>query len=203
MTQTTLYKPASALKICANCPFFQTHNEPEYLVDKKGKQFNNPRRGCGWCNLFNQSAKEHHEMTQTCVSSGSLDVKEDKTVVTHELEENLTFFPEVEFDELEAFPTQLIEDEADQSHSEYQVGSVVKVVDKDEHHSEWGVFEVVKVRQNLNLYSNPELYLNGSPWHYLLSSKDTAQKLDGVWVREDEICNFNESHLICANDDIF
>ena len=148
--------------------------------------------------------------------------KEDKAVVTHELEENLTFFPEVESDELEldAFPTEEIIDPYDLPHSEYEVGSIVRIIDEHEHHCEWGrnavalpvvlrrsartcCFEVIKVRQNLNLYKDTESYLNGSPWHYLLSSQDTAQKLDGVWVKENELCHFDESHLISTNDEIF
>lgn len=222
MTQATAVNPVVEERKCASCPFFQSHDEPEHLVDNKGNRFNkvirdtefssasltfnNPRHGCGWCNLFNQPAKEHHQMTQGCILNGSLNVEEDEVVVTHELEDNLTFFPEVDFDELdalEAFPNEEIIDSNDLPRSEYEVGSVVKIIDEREDHTEWGVFKVVKVRQNINLYNDPESYLNGSPWHYLLASRDTAQKLDGVWVKENELCHFNESYLISTNEDIF
>ena len=52
------------------------------------------------------------------------------------------------------------------------------------------------------LRSHAESYLNGSPWHYRLVSRKDATKLSSIWVREDEICHFDESHLICT-DDIF
>ena len=204
MTQTTLSEPAVANKFCATCPFFKDFQESN---------------GRGWCNCFNHYARKHHEMTQECVLNGALkvvlqgrsyqpckttllNVEENKALVSHELEDNLSFFPQVKFDELEldAFPTREIEDEADLPHSAFQVGSIVKVIDPDEDHTEWGVFEVVGVRPNISLYKDVESYLQGSSWHYLLSSRDTAQKLDGVWVREDEICRYDESHLICTED---
>ena len=219
MTQAIATTLASANRVCANCPFFQSHNEPEHLTDDRGKSFPNPRREAAsegskvvenddmgayalrWCKLFDQPAKEHHQMTKICVGSGALDVEVD----SHELENNLDFFPKVEFDEseLEAFPSEELIDPYDLPYSEYEVGSLVKVIDKEEHHSEWSCFEVIEVKPNIKLYESAESYLNGSPWHYLLASIDTVQKLDGIWAREDEICHFDESHLICTEPDLF
>ena len=186
-------KPAVEERNCANCPFFNEYQESN-------------RRG--WCDCFNHYARAHHEMAQECVLNGALDnIKADKSEssVSDKLEDNLTFFPEVEFDELEldAFPSEELIDPYDLPYSEYEVGSIVKVIDPQENHTKWGIFEVVERRHNQSLYENAETYLQQSQWYYLLSSIDTAQKLGGIWVRENEICHRNESHLICTNEDIF
>ncbi|MEM6613946.1 MAG: hypothetical protein AAF652_17150 [Cyanobacteria bacterium P01_C01_bin.72] len=201
MTQTTLSKPVVEEKTCAECPYFQSYNEPEHLTDGSGDRFPNPRFGCGWCGLFDQLAKQHHEMTQTCVFNGA-DIKEDESVTSYELEDNLDAFPEVKFEpsELQAFPLEEIIDEADLPHSEYQVGSVVKVIDADEPHTEWAVFEVAEVRENTKLYDDTESYLNGAPFHYLLASLTDGRFF---WVGENEICHFHQSHLICTDEDLF
>ena len=196
-------KPVVEERTCANCLYFQSHNEPQSITDEKGQSFPNPRHGCGWCSrwsgstflrnggelqfAFDQPTSEHHQMTRECVLNGALDVEVDKAIVTHELKDNLTFFPEVEYEEsTNAFPSEEIIDPYDLPHSEYEVGSVVKIIDKDEHHSEWGVFEVIERKHNQSLYKNADTYLQQPQWYYRLASKDTAQKMDDVWVREDE-----------------
>ena len=68
-----------------------------------------------------------------------------------------------------AFPNEEIIDPYDLPHSEYEVGSIVKVIDKDEHHSEWGVFEVIERKYNQSLYQSAETYLQQPQWYYRLS----------------------------------
>ena len=204
MTQTTRSKPTVEAKTCANCPCFQSHNELEYLVDKEGDRFNNPRFGYGWCSLINRLVREHHQMTQECVLNGALDVEENEPIASYELEDNLVFFPEVEYEEFTAaFSTEELIDPNNLYHSEYSVGSVVKIIDADEDRTEWGVFEVLecKYNKNLNLDRDTETYLQHSRWYYRLSSNKDASAISKLlWVREDEICHFDMSHDVCTED---
>ena len=181
MPQTTAIKPASYAerdappganplgyplgqpKTCSSCPHFDNFHEPN-------------RRG--WCNLFDHQAREHHEITDDCIHSS-------KSLISHELEDNLALFPDVNFEELQAFSTEEIIDEAiaygnspaklsareaRAPHAKYQVGSIVKIIDPDEDYTEWGVFEVTECMHNKNLFDNTETYLHQSEWYYRLSS---------------------------------
>ena len=180
MTQATAVKPVVE-QTCSTCPYFQNFNESN---------------GRGWCQLFDHQAREYHQQTNDCIISSDLEI-------SHELEDNLALFPEVEFDEIEvaAFPTEEIIDEADLPHSEYQVGSIVKVIDSDEHHTEWAVFEVIDCKYNHNLYNSTESYLNESQWYFRLASNDDASTISkSLWVAENEICHFDQSHLISTQD---
>ncbi|MEL6987512.1 MAG: hypothetical protein AAGK97_06740 [Bacteroidota bacterium] len=191
MTHATAVELAVEVKTCSNCPYFQNHNEPEYLETDKESATKNPRFGCGWCGLFDHQAKIHHEQTQDCINSSDLQV-------THEKEDNLRLFPNLDSD---AFPTKEVINEADLPHTEYQVGSVVKVIDPDEHHTEWAVFEVIECKHNKGLYRNTETYLNETSWYFRLASHDDATIInEDLWVREDEICHFEQSHLICTEE---
>ena len=114
MTQATATKPIIGIRTCSTCPHFNSFNEIN---------------GRGWCNQFNHQAREYHEETNDCLISS-------EPVISHDLEDNLDLFPGIDFDELEAFPTEEIKDELDKPHSEYQVGSIIKVIDKDEHYTE-------------------------------------------------------------------
>lgn len=82
MTQATAVKPAVEVKTCATCPHFDNFHE---------------KNGRGWCNQFNHFCREHYEITSDCITSSDL-------VVNHELEDNLDLFPNVDFEELDAFP---------------------------------------------------------------------------------------------------
>ncbi len=93
------------------------------------------------------------------------------------------------------------EDELDKPYSEYQVGSIVKVIDRDEDHSEWATFEVVECKYNESLYRNRESYLNEAHWYYRLASNNDATTVNkSLWVAEDEICHFDLSHNVCTEE---
>jgi hypothetical protein len=101
----------------------------------------------------------------------------------------------------EAFPVEEIELEENQPRSEYQVGSLVKIIDPIEHHSEWGVFEVVEVKHNDHHFNNTYTYLNTHEWLYrlvTLNHEDTYS--NSLWVGENEICHFDQSHIICTEE---
>ena len=163
MTQSIIVKPASYAEryplgqakatkgreraTCSNCPHFDNFHEPSKR---------------GWCELFNHQAREHHQITDDCIHSSEL-------VISHELQDNLAFFPDVNFEELQVFPTEETIDEADKPHAEYEVGSIVKIIDPDEDYTEWATFEVIECMHNQNLYNNTETYLHQSEWYYRLS----------------------------------
>ncbi|BAZ47295.1 hypothetical protein NIES4102_43410 (plasmid) [Chondrocystis sp. NIES-4102] len=185
MTQTVLTK-AVEVQTCATCPYFDNFHESN---------------GRGWCKLFDHQAREHHEITNNCIVSSDL-------AVSHELEDNLDIFLDIDLKELQAFPTKEIIDEADKPHSEYQVGSIVKVIDTEENHTEWDVFEVIECMYNENLYNSAETYLHQSEWYYRLSSYrngNTISSLEigidkSLWVAENEICAFDMAHNVCTED---
>ncbi|MCC0175818.1 hypothetical protein I4641_02330 [Waterburya agarophytonicola K14] len=188
MTQATATKLAVEVKNCATCLYFDNFHESN---------------GRGWCKLFDHQAREHHEITNDCIVSSDL-------AVSVELEDNLDIFPDIDLEELEAFPTEEIIDEADKSHAEYEVGSIVKVIDKDEHYMEWATFEIVECQFNQYTYNenNPEAYLNHVEWHYRLSSYADGNTMPTesfveskfLWVAENEICAFDMAHNICTED---
>ena len=101
MTHGTAIHPVSKTETCSTCPYFNNY------IETNGK---------GWCNLFDHQARKHHRITNDCVISSDL-------AISYELENNLSIFPNVNLDELEAFPTEEIEDELDKPYSEYEVGS--------------------------------------------------------------------------------
>lgn len=73
MTQATSVKPAVEVQTCASCPCFDDFQE---------------HNGRGWCKLFDHNCRKQHEQTQDCINSSDLEV-------SHELKDNLEFFPEV------------------------------------------------------------------------------------------------------------
>ncbi|HEY9766960.1 MAG TPA: hypothetical protein V6C71_00450 [Coleofasciculaceae cyanobacterium] len=186
MTQAIVVKPTPPVKTCSTCPHFNNFYEVN---------------GRGWCKLFDRQAREHHEITNDCIISSDL-------AVSHELENNLDIFPDINLEELEAFPTEEIIDEADKPHSDYEVGSIVKVIDADEDHTEWAVFEIVECKYNPNLYDSIETYLNQCEWYYRLCSYQDGNTMPSnnfvvdksLWVREDEICDFDMSWNVCTEE---
>ncbi len=129
----------------------------------------------GWCHLFKHQAKTFHRQTNDCLLNS----------------------------QAEEMAMLKIEDELDSTRSPYKVGSIVKVIDPAEDHIDWAVFEVVECKYNPTLYRNTESYLNEPQWYYrLVSNVDASTISKSLWVREDEICHFDISHLI-STDDIF
>lgn len=195
----TAVKPVLEVKTCATCPYFDNFQESNGAASEGSKVVEDDDMGAyalRWCKLFDHQAREYHEITNDCITSSDF-------VVSHELEDNLDLFPNVDFEELDAFPTKKLEDELDQPYSEYQEGSIVKVIDKDERHEEWGIFKIVECKYNKSLCDNTESYLNEAAWYFRLAGNDDATTINkSLWVREDEICHFDMSHNICT-DDIF
>ena len=102
---------------------------------------------------------------------------------------------------VEEIAIQKIEDELDLTHSDYKVGNFVKVIDPAEDHTEWAVFEIVGCKHNESLYRSTESYPNESQWYYrLVSHVDSSTISKSLWVREDEICQFDIAHNICTED---
>ncbi|BAZ47327.1 hypothetical protein NIES4102_43730 (plasmid) [Chondrocystis sp. NIES-4102] len=157
---------------CSQCPHFDDYRDPD---------------GRGWCHLSNRKARTYHQQTNDCIVSSDLEI-------SHEFEDKKIIFSNIDLD---AFATDEIEDEADLPYSEYQVGSIVKVIDKNEHHQEWAVFEIIECLHNKSLYRSTESYLNQAEWYFRLRSNDDASTIcPSLWVREDEICPFDQSHNI-------
>ena len=187
MTQATVSTPAVEVKIkegkerttCSVCPHFNNFHEPN---------------GRGWCEQFNHQVREHHQTTNDCIIASDL-------LFSHELENNLALFPNVDFEKLEAFPTEEIESKLDQPYSEYEVGSIVKIIDAESDHTEWAVFEIVECRYNHGLYRSSESYVNEVAWYYRLASHNNDTTISkSSWIREDEICHFDLSHFICTEE---
>lgn len=168
--------PQTAKPTCTDCTYFQDYQEPNFFK-VNGEKIANNNLGKGWCNCFNRPAKTYNRMTHDCILNGSS--KES----------------------LKAFPTQEIVDEADLLHSQFKVGSLVKVIDPQEHHSEWSVFEIVEVKHNNHHFDSTDTYLNTQEWLYRLVTvkhQDTYSK--SLWVGENEICHFDQSHIICTEE---
>ena len=175
MTQATSIKPIVKDQTCLNCPHFNNYHEPN---------------GRGWCELFNRTARTYHFITPDCISSSDL--------ITHEEKEPSNF---ITADFSEAFPTEELVDEVDKPYSEYSIGSIVKVIDREKHHSEWGVFEVVECSYNKNLYFDSKTYLSQPEWYYRLASHNDSTTISkSLWVREDEICAFYFAHNVCTEE---
>ncbi len=180
--EVSFEKEETALFRCNNSTSTTTCSECQDFKDYQ------EQNGKGWCQCFDRQAKRHYEMTNDCILNGALKKKP-------ELENNC------------AIPTQLTStteeatDELDKPYSPYQIRSIVKVIDPKEHHSEWGVFEVVQVKNNDHHFDDTDTYLNSSQWLYrLVNNKHENTYSKNLWVRENEICHFDESHLICTKD---
>lgn len=95
--------------------------------------------------------------------------------------------------------------EIDTPHSEYQVGSIVKVIDEGEDHTQWAVFEIISCEYNQTLYRNQGSYLTEPEWFYQLAKYQLANLngenvVEPLWVAENEICDFDDSHNICIQE---
>lgn len=171
-------KPTVRTLTCAQCPHFNNYHDP---------------MGRGWCKLFDHQAREHHQQTNDCVVSSDPEF-------SHELEDNLSIFSNIDLD---AFPTEEPESELDKPYSEYQVGSIVKVIDPTEHHSEWATFVIIGRQYNHELYRSTKAYLSETAWYYwLVIPNYESTYAEPLWVAENEICLFDEAHLI-STEDIF
>ena len=89
-------------------------------------------------------------------------------------------------------------DEADLPHAEYEIGSIVKVIDPQEQHTEWAVFEIVERRYNPRCFRTTEAYLSETQWYYQLSSHQNSDRI--LWARENEICAFDMSYNVCTTE---
>ena len=136
------------------------------------EDFHEPN-GRGWCVQFDHQSRTHHIKTNDCVQGSA----------STEL--------------IDAFPTEEIIDEADLPRSQYQVGSIVKVIDSQEHHSEWAIFEVIKCFHNQERYRTTESYLSETDWYYTISSLDEVTQF---FVSEIEICDADMSWNINTED---
>jgi hypothetical protein len=136
---------------CSHCPHFNNYQD---------------NRDRGWCNLFEQAAKTHHQRTNDC------DTFADR-------------------------------DPLDTPHPRFAIDSKVKVIDPGEHRSEWATFTVIGRQYNHELYRNTESYLSETAWYYWLINPNYKPNYgEHLWVAENEICLFDESHLI-STEDIF
>ena len=66
-------------------------------------------------------------------------------------------------------PAEEIINKADKPSSEYQMGSIVKVIDFDKDYTEWAAFEVIECRYYKNLRRDLKNYLNEFQWYYRLA----------------------------------
>jgi hypothetical protein len=88
----------------------------------------------------------------------------------------------------------------DAPHARFGIESIVKIIDKDEHHSEWAAFIVINRQYNTGRYRSTEAYLSEPEWYYQLVNIEYEETFEPLWVAEDEICAFDESHNICTKD---
>jgi hypothetical protein len=139
------------LNTCSQCSHFNNYQEAA---------------GRGWCNLFNQFAKTHHQRTNDC-----------------------DLFADC--------------DPLDTPHPRFAIESRVKVIDSQEHHSEWATFVVIGRRYNHNLHRSTEAYLSEPDWYYQLVSVSYNPTFEPLWVAGNELCLFDESHLISTDEDVF
>jgi hypothetical protein len=164
---------------CSQCTHFQDFHEPN---------------GRGWCHLFEQSARQTHQRTNDCDLHAQVQVKGKKA--QREKGEVNSFNPyplplSLERSEL---------DPLDAPHSRFAVESVVKIIDPDEHHTEWAAFVVIGRQYNTGRYRSTESYLNEPEWYYQLANMEYEETFEPLWVADNEICAFDESHNICTED---
>jgi hypothetical protein len=88
----------------------------------------------------------------------------------------------------------------DAPHARFAVESVVKVIDPDEHHTEWATFVVIARKYNTGRYRSTEAYLSEPEWYYQLANMEVEETFEPLWVADNEICLFDQSHLICTSD---
>ena len=103
--------------------------------------------------------------------------------------------------QIEQEPTQdfqPIEPEEDLPHSEFDDGSIVKVIDREEEHTEWSSFVVIGKKLNQHRFRSTQSFLNEPNWYYLLTSPARTQHQ--FWVAENEICHAHQSELIETAD---
>ncbi|NJO98920.1 MAG: hypothetical protein HC764_25410 [Pleurocapsa sp. CRU_1_2] len=144
----------SALTRCSTCSQCSHFNDYQ---DNLGR---------GWCNLFDTTAKTHHQRTNDC------DLFADS-------------------------------DPLDTPHPGFALDSKVKVIDPTEHHTEWATFVIIGRQYNHELYRNSESYLSEAAWYYwLVIPNYESTYAEPLWVAENEICLFDEAHLI-STEDIF
>ncbi|MBW4532490.1 MAG: hypothetical protein KME09_00990 [Pleurocapsa minor HA4230-MV1] len=153
--EVSFWKVESALErysdTCAQCSHFQDYQESN---------------GRGWCRLFEQAAKTHHQRTNDCDLFGD-------------------------------------QNPLDVPHARFALDSIVKVIDATEHHSEWASFVIIGRQYNHELYRSTEAYLSETAWYYWLVNPSYESTYgERLWVAEDQICLFDESHLI-STEDIF
>jgi hypothetical protein len=140
----------------------------------------NESNGRGWCNLFAVAARKHHLRTNDCDLHSDLDP-------------------------------------IDAPHASFAIESVVKIIDPQEYHSEWATFTVIARKHNTQrsaleyeasyskrdlLYRSTESYLHEPEWFYQLAALPYEETFEPLWVAENNICNFDQSHLI-STEDIF
>jgi hypothetical protein len=85
-------------------------------------------------------------------------------------------------------------------HPSFALDSIVKIIDPDEHHSEWATFTVIARKYNTKLYRSTEAYLSEPDWFYQLVPLSYKKTIEPLWVKENDICDFDQSHLICTQD---
>lgn len=91
-------------------------------------------------------------------------------------------------------------DPLDAPRPSFAIDSIVKVIDPTEHHSEWATFTVIGRQYNHELYRSTEAYLSEAAWYYWLINPSFESSYEHLWVAENEICLFDESHLISTED---
>jgi hypothetical protein len=88
----------------------------------------------------------------------------------------------------------------DAPHARFALENIVKVIDRYEHHSEWATFIVINRQYNTERYRSTESYLSEPEWYYQLANMEHEETFEPFWVADNEICTFDESHLICTSD---
>jgi hypothetical protein len=169
---------------CSLCPHFNDYQESN---------------GRGWCNLFAVAARKHHLRTNDCdlhSDSDPIDAPHSRFAI-----ESLVKIidPQEHHTEWATFTVIARKYNTQRSALEYTTR-----VQREASYS----------KRDL-LYRSTESYLNESEWSYQLAPTTYAVECDGYgvgssnpktrhpfWVAENDICAFDESHLI-STEDIF
>jgi hypothetical protein len=85
-------------------------------------------------------------------------------------------------------------------HPSFALESIVKVIDPVEHHSEWATFTVIARKYNTKLYRSTKSYLSEPEWFYQLVPLSYKKTIEPLWVKENDICDFDQSHFICTEE---
>ncbi len=83
--------------------------------------------------------------------------------------------------------------------SQFDDGSIVKVIDEGEDHTEWADFVVIGKKYNQQPFSSTQAYLSEPNWYYQLASVNRNSS-ERFWVSENEICHAHQSELIETAD---